>query len=281
MKFKATLALSILFLVTFNRVNADTLPFDEVKWKTVNKVDSCSIQSDFDRLGYRLTFTKEAGEADMQLQLSGWKVGGSKEPQNRITFYSESPSWSQEQAARQVITQVNHYRHGDTLKGKKVNAILGALRQGYWLTIESDRYSVTLPNTGIFDIVESFNVCLTKLPKTTYKNAYNTKLYFRLNQKELSKSNKEAVAELASLIKKDASIKKVMVDGYTDNVGSSVTNLAVSKARAKTIAYQLTVEGVSSNLIRVTGQGERFPMASNETALGRDRNRRVEIRLIR
>lgn len=281
MKFKATLALSILFLVTFNRVNADTLPFDEVKWKTVNKVDSCSIQSDFDRFGYRLTFTKEAGEADMQLQLSGWRIGGRKEDQNNITFYSESPSWSQGQAARQVITQVNHYRHGDTLKGEMVNAILDVLRQGYWLSIESDHYSVTLPNTGIFDIVKSFNGCLTKLPLTTYENSYNTKLYFQLNQKELSKSNKEAIAELASLIKKDTSIKKVMVDGYTDNVGSSVTNLAVSKARAKTIAYQLTVDGVSSNLIRVTGQGERFPMASNETALGRDRNRRVEIRLIR
>lgn len=280
MKFKPTLALSILLLFSANPVDADILPFDEVKWKTVNKVDSCSIQSDFDRLGYQFTFIKEAGEAGMQLQLSGWKFDNKTERQN-ITFYSELPAWNRGTNARQVITQMNHYRYSDPLKGMEVNAILDALRQGYWLTMESDSYSVTLPNTGIFDIVKSFNLCLTKLPKTTYKNAYKTKVHFQLNQKELSENDKEVIAELASLIKKDTSIKKVMVDGYTDNVGSSVTNLAISKARAKTIAYQLTIDGVPLHLISVTGQGERFPIANNQTVAGRDQNRRVEIRLIR
>lgn len=280
MKFKPTLALSILLLFSANPADADILPFDEVKWKTVNKVDSCSIQSDFDRLGYQFTFIKEAGEAGMQLQLSGWKFDNKTERQN-ITFYSELSAWNRGTNARQVITQMNHYRYSDPLKGMEVNAILDALRQGYWLTMESDSYSVTLPNTGIFDIVKSFNLCLTKLPKTTYKNAYKTKVHFQLNQNELSENDKEVIAELASLIKKDTSIKKVMVDGYTDNVGSSVTNLAISKARAKTIAYQLTIDGVPLHLISVTGQGERFPIANNQTVAGRDQNRRVEIRLIR
>ncbi|MDD2712791.1 MAG: OmpA family protein [Simplicispira sp.] len=69
----------------------------------------------------------------------------------------------------------------------------------------------------------------------------------------------------------------VRIVGHTDNTGSDAVNNPLSVERANSTRNYLTARGVSGTRIRVEGQGSYQPIASNATADGRSRNRRVEI----
>ncbi len=69
----------------------------------------------------------------------------------------------------------------------------------------------------------------------------------------------------------------VRIVGHTDNTGSDAINNPLSMDRASSTRNYLTSRGVSGSRIRVEGQGSYQPIASNSTADGRARNRRVEI----
>jgi outer membrane protein OmpA-like peptidoglycan-associated protein len=71
----------------------------------------------------------------------------------------------------------------------------------------------------------------------------------------------------------------VDVIGHTDSVGSDAFNLDLSQRRAESVASVLVGAGVQSARIVTVGEGERVPVATNETEQGRAANRRVEIKL--
>jgi len=68
--------------------------------------------------------------------------------------------------------------------------------------------------------------------------------------------------------------KDVVVEGHTDNSGSEKANLELSLRRATTVAKIARSQGVNAE---ARGYGEQVPIASNDTAEGRAKNRRVEL----
>jgi peptidoglycan-binding protein ArfA len=70
---------------------------------------------------------------------------------------------------------------------------------------------------------------------------------------------------------------RVLVKGYADNTGNEVMNATLSTQRAQTVADSLTAHGVPRNAITVKGLGSVDPVAPNDTADGRAKNRRVEL----
>ena len=69
----------------------------------------------------------------------------------------------------------------------------------------------------------------------------------------------------------------VRIVGHTDNTGSDAINNPLSVDRAASTRSYLVSRGVDGRRIAIDGMGERYPIASNDTADGRARNRRVEI----
>lgn len=69
----------------------------------------------------------------------------------------------------------------------------------------------------------------------------------------------------------------VIVVGHTDNVGSADYNQRLSERRAASVAQVLRGSGVAADRIEIRGRGLTQPVASNDTAAGRQQNRRVEI----
>jgi outer membrane protein OmpA-like peptidoglycan-associated protein len=67
------------------------------------------------------------------------------------------------------------------------------------------------------------------------------------------------------------------VEGYTDSTGSDALNQALSQRRAESVRGALVSRGVDGGRISTKGLGKESPVASNDTASGRQRNRRVEI----
>jgi outer membrane protein OmpA-like peptidoglycan-associated protein len=69
----------------------------------------------------------------------------------------------------------------------------------------------------------------------------------------------------------------VIVVGHTDSIGDANYNQNLSERRAQAVSSVLRDAGVSGSRLRISGQGESQPVASNGSATGRAQNRRVEI----
>jgi len=80
----------------------------------------------------------------------------------------------------------------------------------------------------------------------------------------------------ALLIQKNFSLK---LAGHTDNTGSKELNLRLSKERAESVKAYLVSQGANASRIEATGYGMGQPIATNKTAAGRQKNRRVEFTL--
>lgn len=93
--------------------------------------------------------------------------------------------------------------------------------------------------------------------------------------KEKSFSTLDRVANL--LMQKDFGLK---LAGHTDNTGSMELNLRLSKERAEAVKTYLVEKGANASRIEATGYGPNQPIASNKTAEGRQKNRRVEFTLL-
>jgi outer membrane protein OmpA-like peptidoglycan-associated protein len=72
---------------------------------------------------------------------------------------------------------------------------------------------------------------------------------------------------------------RVTIIGHTDSTGSETYNQSLSQRRAAAVLAALTRLGVPASRLQALGSGESDPSASNETAAGREQNRRVEILL--
>ncbi len=71
--------------------------------------------------------------------------------------------------------------------------------------------------------------------------------------------------------------RTAVIEGYTDNVGSEDYNQGLSERRAEAVRAYLTDQGIAGGRLRATGKGDASPVAGNDTAAGRQRNRRVEV----
>ena len=80
----------------------------------------------------------------------------------------------------------------------------------------------------------------------------------------------------ALLVEKNFSLK---LAGHTDNTGSDALNLGLSKDRAESVKAYLVSQGANASRVEATGYGESQPIATNNTAAGRQQNRRVEFTL--
>ena len=89
----------------------------------------------------------------------------------------------------------------------------------------------------------------------------------------------ERLRPLASYLRANPEVP-VRIDGHTDSVGSDQSNQRLSENRAESVRAALGAMGVDENELVAAGHGETMPTASNDSATGRQLNRRVEITLV-
>jgi outer membrane protein OmpA-like peptidoglycan-associated protein len=100
---------------------------------------------------------------------------------------------------------------------------------------------------------------------------------FVTGKSELLPAARDQLDQVAAALKDQGSLKPMVVEGYTDSVGSETTNQKLSKDRAESVRAYLVSKGVPSDKITSVGKGKANPVASNDTPEGRANNRRVEI----
>ncbi|MEI6125437.1 MAG: OmpA family protein, partial [Pseudomonadota bacterium] len=84
------------------------------------------------------------------------------------------------------------------------------------------------------------------------------------------------ISRLSAFMKKYPD-RNVLIEGYTDSTGAEGTNLDLSLNRANAVSHKLIAQGIGSERITTKGFGEESPVASNDTATGREQNRRVDV----
>jgi outer membrane protein OmpA-like peptidoglycan-associated protein len=109
-------------------------------------------------------------------------------------------------------------------------------------------------------------------------NEYNEvfTIFFKYNSNEIPENNIEKLNRIAQHIINMPNAK-VIVHGYTDSTGSAEYNKYISESRAASIRAYLIAKGVDPENIRVIAHGAKDFISDNDTAEGRDKNRRVEI----
>ncbi|WP_103918798.1 OmpA family protein, partial [Candidatus Venteria ishoeyi] len=101
---------------------------------------------------------------------------------------------------------------------------------------------------------------------------------FDFDKAILKPAGKAIVDKMVKFLSGDiVHVKKIMVDGHTDNTGPAKYNMGLSQRRAQSVADYISAGGIPTNLMVITGEGESNPVADNATRKGRSTNRRVEI----
>lgn len=100
-------------------------------------------------------------------------------------------------------------------------------------------------------------------------------ILFDVDKYDVRPEDKEVLKNLATVLK-EMNVKNFEIDGYTDSDGSDEHNQVLSEKRANSVKNFLVSQGVTAE-ITTKGYGESKPVASNDTAEGRQKNRRVEI----
>ena len=102
---------------------------------------------------------------------------------------------------------------------------------------------------------------------------------FDLNQATIKPSFTDTLESVALVLKEyDKTI--IQIEGHTDSSGSDSYNQLLSERRASAVRDFLLNQGIEPRRTRAVGYGERYPIASNDTAAGREQNRRVELTLV-
>jgi outer membrane protein OmpA-like peptidoglycan-associated protein len=164
---------------------------------------------------------------------------------------------------------------GDNSKERRERALIGAgvgaltgAGVGAYMDKQEAKLRAQLQGTGVSVTRSGDNLILNMPGNITFNTAssdLNAGFY--------------KVLDSVSLVLKEFDKTLVDVEGHTDNVGDDAYNQNLSVQRATSVGSYLQSHGVNSQRIVTLGAGESRPVASNDSADGRQQNRRVELKL--
>lgn len=158
----------------------------------------------------------------------------------------------------------------NTVRGAAIGGIAGAIAGNVWSRrMEEQRQAMEQATAGT-------GVDVVRTQDNQLKLNIPSDISFATGSAALQPQLRSVLQQFAEGLRANPGTL-VRVVGHTDNVGSDATNNTLSVARADTVRDFLEDRGVSRSRIEAVGRGEREPIASNDTAEGRAKNRRVEI----
>ena len=160
----------------------------------------------------------------------------------------------------------------DRGKGALIGAAGGAAiggGVGFRMDKQEAALRAKLEGSGVRVIREGNNIRLIMPGDLTFDvGSYNVRSQFY------------ATLESVALVLKEFTKTNIRIGGHTDSTGGDSLNQTLSERRANSVGQFLISQGIMSGRVSTTGYGKRYPIASNDSAAGRQSNRRVELELV-
>ncbi len=143
------------------------------------------------------------------------------------------------------------------------------------------------PNEAeIYNGVEDDDGCPEKVQAkslvqvTEEKIVIKDMIYFKTGSAGIMSKSFALLDQVAAVLKNYKHLKKVRIEGHTDNVGGRAKNVKLSRERAESVRKYLIDKGIEAGRLDFEGYGPDKPIASNKTAKGKEQNRRVEFVIV-
>ena len=137
---------------------------------------------------------------------------------------------------------------------------------------------------GVSDPDPAKNGCPARAQISGKAIQLNEEVQFDTGKTVIKPASDKLLQEVAQILKDHPEIELVSIEGHTDNVGQPAANLTLSKGRAASVVKWLTDKkkgAIDPRRLRSDGYGDTIPVADNTTADGRQKNRRVEIKILK
>ena len=252
------------------------------EWLLAGDIFSCSLTHPVPNYGEG-HFIKEAGEPmKFILQPQNEKLGP-----GQVYIISQAPDWSPG-VKPETLDILPYPGYGLTVEvgGKVAERMLTSLDRGRHPVVDGTAWEnsretveVGLSNINFAPAYNEFRRCLSSLLPVNYDQIARTAALFTTNGVDLTDRIKARLDLVALYVSSDPSVEYIYIDGHIDIIGSRRDNRELSKIRAEKVTAYLLEKGVPAAKIISRYHGERYPSATNNTAQGRERNRRVTIRL--
>jgi len=258
---------------------------DESVWQFNGNPLNCALIHKIPYFG-DAKFEKSAGKGqnlDFKLAYKRHKVNNTQ----TATVRAIAPAWQPLQSSRLLgQTPLLSGQHLISSKNTASWKLLNELEVGRFPTFSyqefndlEDQVSVALSSVGFRLEYDKFLDCLVSLVPYKLDELTKMTIYFGFDRANLKAPDSTKLEALAAYIKYDPSVEVVFIHGHTDNKGSRYYNEKLANRRIQSVKKTLTLEGVEDNRFQITAFGEKKPIASNRTAQGRAKNRRVYIRI--
>lgn len=170
-------------------------------------------------------------------------------------------------AAGGVIGGVIGNKSDNTAKGAILGAAIGGTAGalvGYYMDKQAEELEQDLEGAQVERIGEGIKI------------TFDSGILFDVDSYTLQAASRENITELAEILQKYEDTE-ILIEGHTDHTGSDEYNQSLSEYRASAVQSYLDAKGVQVSRMKTIGYGENQPVSSNETASGRQDNRRVEV----
>ena len=221
--------------------------------------------------------------------IGGWDIYSfdlyDKARPERVLFLKGSLLDENDQPINEVELEIKNIATKEIItvqvdKGTYVSSLTLAETDDILITIKKEGFAFNstyiYSSDTNFNSPSNLNFELQSLGKGKSFNIEN--IYFDNNSYEVKSATKEILIEFAKYLELNTLI--IEINGFTDNIGDEKDNQLLSENRAKTVRDLIVMQGISDNRVSYNGYGESYPVSSNDTEIGRGKNRRTEFRII-
>jgi outer membrane protein OmpA-like peptidoglycan-associated protein len=176
--------------------------------------------------------------------------------------------------SRQLISKLQTDEDGNYLVTLPIGKeyAFNVTRKGY--LFYSENYNISEGSTD-----STFEADIALQPVEANAHIILKNVFFDTKKTELKPGSVTELDNVVKLMNENPNIK-ILISGYTDNVGKPADNLALSKGRAVAVVNYLLNKGVKNERLSFKGNGETNPVADNKTEQGRAVNRRTELSIV-
>ncbi|WP_338365074.1 OmpA family protein [uncultured Pseudoalteromonas sp.] len=196
------------------------------------------------------------------------------------------PTWRAGLPARDIATMKLLKKFDGELGNKTAWEMLSELEKGFHPTFyyqdwqnSADKIAVGISSVNFKQAYWAFLQCRDELLPYSFEDISFTVMNYQSNSSKLTKESQKRLDKIAEYLKNDTSIESISIDSYTDSYGGRWNNLDLSRKRAKSIKDYMVSLGVDEGKVQTTGLGEKRFVDTNENILGRNKNRRLIIKI--